>query len=86
MKFNDFVNPMLLNDFICNVYLEENGKIKPICKCHAYQLKNEYTYEIRNYNVIDVDMNNKKELCIYVNKDFETLKDYLLSYVIGDKK
>lgn len=82
MKFNDFVNPMLLNDFICNVYLEENSKIKPICKCHAYKLKNELTYEIRNYNVIDVDMNNNRELCIYVNKDFETLKDYLLSYVI----
>ncbi len=82
MKYNDFVNPMLLNDFICNVYLEENGKIIAICKCHAYRLKNECTYKIRNYNVIDVDMNYKKELCIYVNKDFETLKDYLLSLVI----
>lgn len=82
MRYNEFVNPMLLNDFICNVYLEKNNKIIPICKCHAYQLKNECTYKIRNYNVIDVDMNNNKELCIYVNKEFETLKDYLLSLVI----
>lgn len=79
MKFDEFVKPMLFNDFICNVYLEENGETKPICKCHSIFLKNQNTYKIRNYNVIDVDLNNQKELCIYVNKDFETLKDYLLS-------